>query len=84
MTRDLSPVYSFSEAIFLILNLDTKKEHDYLQKTIDEDIHNYTASEWLLLRKRIDESRKEKFEKWIAESLKEMEEIAKNDKKRLL
>jgi hypothetical protein len=77
MSRDLSPVYSFSEAIFLILNLETKKEHDYMLKTIDEDIHNYTASEWLLLRKRIEESRKEKFEKWITQSLKDMEEIAK-------
>ena len=77
MTRELTPVYGFSEALFLILNLETRQEHDYLLKTINEDLNNYTAREWLLLRKRIEESKKAKLEMWLSQSLKEMEEIVK-------
>ena len=77
MMRELNPLYGFSEALFLIHNLETKIEHDYLLKTINEDLNNYTAREWLLLRKRIEESKKAKLEQWLTQSLKEMEEIVK-------
>lgn len=75
--RKLTPVYSFTDARFLILNLETSKQHDMLLKTVMEDMNNYTALELFLLWDAIKESRKACINKKFDESLRGISETFK-------
>jgi hypothetical protein len=74
--RKLTPVYSFTDARFLILNLDTPEQHDMLMDTILEDLDNYTGREAFVLWDAIKESRKACINKKFDQSLSEMKKIA--------
>lgn len=52
MNRELNPTYSFEEMMLLIERLDTVKEFDRLSSIVSSDTDNYTATEYLKIKKK--------------------------------
>ncbi len=74
MLRDLSPTYSYKQSIELLTNLTTREDFALLQDTINDDLRNYTALEYLSLRKKIQDLDSAL---WNKEFKKTMEDIKK-------